>query len=169
MKISLCLVHSLLEKIEILSGGICDLGILRDDVSLSSAAVLPGWEVFVSGRIAGESAGRFAAAKDDFEALPDIPPKREEFNTDILDRYFTVLPDGKKTPSGIERVGKSASNSGGVLPETGHCRSAERNLIKITCPRCKDCRIYTRPCAKRGQIGFCCNVYSRDLIFMLIA
>ena len=36
--------ESFLEKIEILSGGICDLGILRDDVSLSSAAVLPGWK-----------------------------------------------------------------------------------------------------------------------------
>ena len=63
-----------------------------------------GLEVFVFGRIAGESAGRFAAAKGNFEALPDIPPKREEFNSDILDRYFTVLPDEKKLRQGLSEL-----------------------------------------------------------------
>ena len=82
--------ESFLEKIEILSGGICDLGILRDDVSLSSAAVLPGWKYL------------FPAGSQ--ERVPDGSPKHEKFNTDILDRYFTVLPDGKKLRQGLSEL-----------------------------------------------------------------
>ena len=70
-----------------------------------------GLEVFVFGRIAGGSAGKFASGKADFEEFAETPSGRSGITTDILDRYFTVLPDENKLKAGLKELEAMPQNS----------------------------------------------------------
>ena len=73
-----------------------------------------GLEVFVFGRIAGASAGKYADGKSELEDFTDVPHTEEEITQNVLSSCFTPLPDREKLRQGAAELEK--------LPQTAQIR-----------------------------------------------